>query len=185
MTAAQFEQQEAPEVEAVLRWRFEELVTSRLRPGKRDDPREPCRGRPPPRDIAARAGLPGRHRDAHLLYERRIPRPSDAYAPRGVMSHPPDCGKTPSLLISCGYKGNEMTAAQFELLEANQAEEILRARFESLVWHGCPPGNALVIASHMELEFLDAIRSPPAWTAPPTSWSRFSNRDRIEIPSPG
>jgi hypothetical protein len=59
--------------------------------------------------------------------------------------------------MSSSYKGNEMTAAQFELLEANQAEEVLRARFESLVWHGCPPGNALVIASHMELELLDAI----------------------------
>ena len=54
-------------------------------------------------------------------------------------------------------KGNEMTAAQFEMLEATQAEEILRARFETLVWHGCPPGNALVIASHMEVELLDAI----------------------------
>ncbi len=50
-----------------------------------------------------------------------------------------------------------MTAAQFELLEASQAEEVLRARFESLIWHGCPPGDALVIASHMELELLDAV----------------------------
>jgi hypothetical protein len=50
-----------------------------------------------------------------------------------------------------------MTAAQFELLEATQAEELLRARFETLVWHGCPPGNALVIASHMEVELLDAV----------------------------
>lgn len=50
-----------------------------------------------------------------------------------------------------------MTAAQFELLEATQAEELLRARFETLVWHGCAPGNALVIASHMEVELLDAV----------------------------
>jgi hypothetical protein len=50
-----------------------------------------------------------------------------------------------------------VTAAQFELLEATQAEELLRARFETLVWHGCPPGNALVIASHMEVELLDAV----------------------------
>lgn len=50
-----------------------------------------------------------------------------------------------------------MTASQFELLEATQAEELLRARFETLVWHGCPPGNALVIASHMEVELLDAL----------------------------
>ena len=50
-----------------------------------------------------------------------------------------------------------MTAAQFEMLEASEAEELLRARFESLTWHGCPPGNALVIASHMEVELLDAV----------------------------
>ena len=50
-----------------------------------------------------------------------------------------------------------MTAAQFEMLEASEAEELLRARFESLTWHGCPPGNALVIASHLDIELLDAI----------------------------
>jgi len=50
-----------------------------------------------------------------------------------------------------------MTAAQFEVLGATEAEELLRARFESLVWHGCPPGNALVIASHLDIELLDAI----------------------------
>jgi hypothetical protein len=33
MTAAQFEQLEAPEVEAVLRWRFEELVRAGYDPG--------------------------------------------------------------------------------------------------------------------------------------------------------
>ena len=50
-----------------------------------------------------------------------------------------------------------MTASQFELLEATEAEELLRTRFESLVRHGCPPGNALVIASHMEVELRDAV----------------------------
>jgi hypothetical protein len=50
-----------------------------------------------------------------------------------------------------------MTASQFEMLEATQAEELLRARFETLVWHDCPPGSALVIASHMEVELLDAL----------------------------
>ena len=50
-----------------------------------------------------------------------------------------------------------MTAAQFETLEVAEAEELLRARFESLAWHGCPPGNALVIASHLDIELLDAI----------------------------
>ena len=34
-----------------------------------------------------------------------------------------------------------MTAAQFEMLEATEAEELLRARFESLTWHGCPPAT--------------------------------------------
>jgi hypothetical protein len=50
-----------------------------------------------------------------------------------------------------------MTAAQFELLEATQAEEMLRARFTTLTAEGCPPGNALVIASHMEVELTDAL----------------------------
>jgi hypothetical protein len=61
-------------------------------------------------------------------------------------------GKSPA-----ATKENEMTAAQFEMLEATEAEELLRARFESLTWHGCPPGNALVIASHLDVELLDAI----------------------------
>lgn len=50
-----------------------------------------------------------------------------------------------------------MTAAEFEVLEASEAEELLRARFESLIWHGCPPCDALVIASHTHIELLDAI----------------------------
>jgi hypothetical protein len=50
-----------------------------------------------------------------------------------------------------------MTAAQFEMLGDAEVEELLRARFESLTWHGCPPGSALVIASHLDVELLDAI----------------------------
>ena len=50
-----------------------------------------------------------------------------------------------------------MTAAQFEMLGASEAEELLRARFESLTWHGCPPGTALVIASNLTIDLLDAI----------------------------
>ncbi len=50
-----------------------------------------------------------------------------------------------------------MTTAEFETLEVIEAEELLRARFESLTWHGCPPGTALVIASHLEIDLLDAI----------------------------
>lgn len=50
-----------------------------------------------------------------------------------------------------------MTAAQFELLESAEAEELLRARFETLVWHGCPAETALVLASHVGVELLDAL----------------------------
>jgi hypothetical protein len=50
-----------------------------------------------------------------------------------------------------------MTAAQFELLEPASAEELLRARFEALAECGCPLGDALVIASHVEVDILDAV----------------------------
>ena len=50
-----------------------------------------------------------------------------------------------------------MTAAQFELLEPASAEELLRARFETLAEWGCPLGDALVIASHVEVDILAAV----------------------------
>lgn len=50
-----------------------------------------------------------------------------------------------------------MTTAQFELLEAASAEELLRARFEALADWGCPLGDALVIASHVEVDILEAV----------------------------
>ena len=50
-----------------------------------------------------------------------------------------------------------MTAAQFELLEASSAEELLRARFEALAEWGCPLADALVIASHVEVDIVDAV----------------------------
>jgi hypothetical protein len=50
-----------------------------------------------------------------------------------------------------------MTAAQFETLEGSAVEELLRARFELLNEWGCPLGNALVIASHVEVDVADAI----------------------------
>jgi hypothetical protein len=50
-----------------------------------------------------------------------------------------------------------MTAAQFELLGPSAAEELLRARFEALAEWGCPIDEALVIASHVEVDIVDAI----------------------------
>ena len=50
-----------------------------------------------------------------------------------------------------------MTAAQFELLEPSSAEELLRARFLALAETGCPLGDALVIASHVEIEIKEAV----------------------------
>lgn len=50
-----------------------------------------------------------------------------------------------------------MTAAQFEMLEASEAEQLLRARFDVLTEWGCPLGNALVIASHVNLEIGDVL----------------------------
>ncbi len=48
-----------------------------------------------------------------------------------------------------------MTTAQFELLEASEAEDFLRTRFVTLTRHGFPPGSALIIASHPTVD-LDA-----------------------------
>jgi len=73
------------------------------------------------------------------------------------MAHHPRRRKDTSASSPAATKEIKMTAAQFEMLEATEAEELLRARFESLTWHGCPPGNALVIASHLDVELLDAI----------------------------
>ena len=50
-----------------------------------------------------------------------------------------------------------MTAAQFELLEPASAAELLRARFEALADWGCPLGDALMIASHVEVDIVDAV----------------------------
>jgi hypothetical protein len=50
-----------------------------------------------------------------------------------------------------------MTAAQFETLGSSEVEELLRVRFQTLTDWGCPLGNALVIASHVEVDVADAI----------------------------
>jgi hypothetical protein len=50
-----------------------------------------------------------------------------------------------------------MTAAQFESIEPSVAEQLLRARFRRLADDGCPLGEALVIAAHVEVDVDDAI----------------------------
>ena len=50
-----------------------------------------------------------------------------------------------------------MTAAQFDLIGPTAAEELLRARFEALAEWGCPLGDALLIATHVEIDIVDAI----------------------------
>jgi hypothetical protein len=50
-----------------------------------------------------------------------------------------------------------MTAAQFELIGATAAEQLLRARFEALAEWGCPRAEALSIATHVEVDIVDAV----------------------------
>ncbi|HZO48898.1 MAG TPA: hypothetical protein VFB26_02025 [Gaiellaceae bacterium] len=50
-----------------------------------------------------------------------------------------------------------MTAAQFELLEPASAHELLQARFQALAEWGCPLADALVIATHVEVDIVDAV----------------------------
>jgi hypothetical protein len=62
-----------------------------------------------------------------------------------------------------------MTTAQFELLDAQAAEGVLRWRFEELVRAGYDVEPALVIASHVEVDLHLATdllrRGCPAGTA--------------------
>lgn len=60
-----------------------------------------------------------------------------------------------------------MTAAQFERLDAPEAEAVLRWRFEVLVRAGYDPANAMIVASHVEVDLhgaSDLVRRgcPPA-----------------------
>ena len=50
-----------------------------------------------------------------------------------------------------------MTAAQFELIGATAAEQLLRARFEALAEWGCPLDEALLITTHVEVDIVDAV----------------------------
>lgn len=49
-----------------------------------------------------------------------------------------------------------MTVAQFETIGEEEAELILRWRFEELVRAGYDVGSALVVASHVEVDLHDA-----------------------------
>ncbi len=50
-----------------------------------------------------------------------------------------------------------MTAAQFELIGASAAEELLKARFEALAEWGCPLSEALLIATQVDVDIVDAV----------------------------
>jgi hypothetical protein len=50
-----------------------------------------------------------------------------------------------------------MTAAQFERLGDLEAESVLRWRFEELVRVGYDAGDAMVLASHVEVDLHGAI----------------------------
>ena len=141
MTAAQFEELETPEVEAVLRWRFEELVRAGYDAGSALILAGHVEVDLHDATASARAGLPARDGD------RRSSSEEPASLDRGIniplrwgIAHLPAV-REDSDLHSCGESKEDhgMTAAQFEMLEASEAEELLRARFESLTWHGCPP----------------------------------------------
>jgi hypothetical protein len=45
-----------------------------------------------------------------------------------------------------------MTAAQFERLDEHEAETVLRWRFEGLVRSGYDAGEAMILASHVEVD---------------------------------
>jgi len=45
-----------------------------------------------------------------------------------------------------------MTAAQFEKLDELEAENVLRWRFQELVRNGYDPGEAMILASHVEVD---------------------------------
>ena len=60
-----------------------------------------------------------------------------------------------------------MTAAQFEQLGAIEAENVLRWRFEELVRVGYDAGEAMILASHVEVDLHHAAEivtrgCPPA-----------------------
>ncbi len=50
-----------------------------------------------------------------------------------------------------------MTAAQFELLGEAEAESVLRWRFDELVRAGYEAGEAMILASHVEVDLHRAV----------------------------
>lgn len=65
-----------------------------------------------------------------------------------------------------------MTAAQFEALETPVVEAVLRWRFEALVHAGYDAGNALILASHIEVD-LHAAADLLARGCPPETAMRI------------
>ena len=51
-----------------------------------------------------------------------------------------------------GARETAMTAAQFETLDAPEAESVLCWRFEQLVAAGFAAGEAAILASHVEID---------------------------------
>lgn len=50
-----------------------------------------------------------------------------------------------------------MTAAQFDQLGSVEAEQVLRWRFEELCEAGFDPCDAMVVASHVEIDLHSAV----------------------------
>lgn len=62
-----------------------------------------------------------------------------------------------------------MTAAQFEGLGELEAENVLRWRFEELVRVGYDPGEAMILASHLEVDLHAAADIVAQGCAPATA----------------
>jgi hypothetical protein len=50
-----------------------------------------------------------------------------------------------------------MTAAQFERLDEREVESVLRWRFQELVRAGFEAGDAMILASHVEVDLHAAV----------------------------
>jgi hypothetical protein len=64
-----------------------------------------------------------------------------------------------------------VTTAQFEEIGESEIEAVLRWRFEALARAGYDPGNALILASHVEVDLHDATRLLERGCPPETALS--------------